>query len=141
MPATICDPPAWRATRAAPMTSGRVPYSLDSRTRTAAPPVLTCTTCRRVWFSNTVAGCGGVAAPVTAVPQVATHDWPPSAAPAEPVRLAVVRTAAVSSVKNRRMCPTSAAHHTADSDGCQHGAELFVVGVGGSAHGWPTVSG
>jgi hypothetical protein len=60
--------------------------------------MLTCTICRSVWFSNTVAGWGGVAALVTAVLHVPTQFRPPPVAPAEPVRVSVVTSAATSSV-------------------------------------------
>src|ERR1700722_8916558 len=69
------------ATRAAPITSGFVPYSLVKRILRRRPPLLTRTSWRMVTFSNDgvagngpIAGVGGSGA----APQVCTH----SAAPA-----------------------------------------------------------
>jgi hypothetical protein len=51
-PAVIFAPPSERATCAAPMVTGRVPYSLDSTTRTREPPMETRATWRIVWFQS-----------------------------------------------------------------------------------------
>jgi hypothetical protein len=62
---------AARATCASPITSGVLPNSLVSRTRSTLPPTLTCTVCRMVWFSKTVLLAGGTV--VGAVAQVPTQ--------------------------------------------------------------------
>ena len=48
-PASIATPLPASATCAAPITSGRVPYSFENSTRTWLPPRLTRATCRMVW--------------------------------------------------------------------------------------------
>jgi hypothetical protein len=48
VPATVCAAAARRATRASPIASGSVPYSLDSRTRSDRPATLVWTIWRSV---------------------------------------------------------------------------------------------
>ena len=130
----ICAPPACRAIRASPITSGSVPYSLDSRTRSDRPAMLVCTIWRSVWFSKTVAGIGAVAAPVTAVLQVPVQAAGRSAATAEPVRVRVAAPSVATTAVHRRRslavdtvivdtsCPAhpiSAPDRCQGIDGCQ----------------------
>ncbi len=80
---TRCSVPAWifpasseRATTAAPMVSGLVPYSFVKRMRIREPPALRRNVCRIVWVAKPgVAGNGPCATlgGKGAAPQVATH--------------------------------------------------------------------
>src|SRR5919108_2777913 len=72
---------AARATWAAPIPSGRLPNSFDSRTRTTSPPMLTWTSCRIVWFSNVATFVGGtVVGTVAQVPTQVAGVWAAEAA-------------------------------------------------------------
>jgi len=106
LPATM-SAPAWRSAMwAAPMRSGVLPSSFDTRMRTCLPPMLVCTIRRRVW-SLKVWVCAGSGGPAGAVPQVPTHCWlvshrPWSAwAPSGSARPASASVPAASSLRSR----------------------------------------
>src|SRR5205085_7184551 len=149
-PGSVAAPLARRATVTAPRSSGRVPYRLDSRSRTRSPPTDRCTTRRRVrWVKPATErprSAGGVRA--VAQPPTQWRDAPAGAAsvaavPRRPSEAAPARSDLRAKGRPRTGCLLSSVSGSArpwSTDGALAGAAVGRVHAALAllaAPGWP----